>query len=88
MCKVSDHYFEYSGCHSKTFWAILFCSPGKYMTESGNMGPNSPFMKIELAIGHKSLGNAEKKCRKPNFDILIGYFLRIFGRFLSGKVIF
>ena len=48
-----------------------------YMTESGNIGPNLPFMKIELAIGHKSLRNAEK-CRKPNFDILIAYFLRIF----------
>ena len=39
------------------------------MTESGKMGPNSPFMKIELAIGHKSLGNAEKM-QKPEFSYL------------------
>ena len=30
------------------------------MTEPGKMGPNSPFMEIELAIVHKSLRNAEK----------------------------
>ena len=31
-----------------------------YMTEPGKMGPNSPFMEIELAIVHESLRNAEK----------------------------
>ena len=30
------------------------------MTEPGKMGPNSPFMEIELAIVHESLRNAEK----------------------------
>ena len=30
------------------------------MTNPGNMGPDSPFLEIELAIVPKNLGNAEK----------------------------
>ena len=49
------------------------------MTESGNMGPNSPFMKIELSIGHKSFGNAEKNAENR---ILISWLV-IFLEFLD-----
>ena len=40
-----------------TFWKRF---TSLYMTEPGKMGPNSPFMEIELAIVHESLRNAEK----------------------------
>ena len=37
------------------------------MTKPGKMGPNSPFMEMELAIGHKSSRNAEKNAKNRIF---------------------
>jgi len=40
-----------------------------FVTKPGKMGSNSPFMEMELAIGHKSSRNAEKNAKKQNLHI-------------------
>ena len=49
-----------------------------YVSKSGKMGPNALFMKIELAIGHKSSRNAEKNAKNRIFISKTVIFFIIF----------
>ena len=45
------------------------------------MGPNSPFMEMELAIGHKSSRNAEKNAKNRMFiseTVIFWWFFKVF----------
>ena len=46
---------------------VFTIQPPTYVTKPGKMGPNSPFMEMELAIGHKSSRNAEKNAKNRIF---------------------
>ena len=58
------------------------------MTKPGKMGPNSPFMEMELAIGHKSSRNAAKNAKNRIFISETVIFFKYFNDFYSERANF